>query len=361
MDTKVGILGLGAFLPPEVRHNDWWPAEVVAGWRSAREGVQHLERAIEHAPLEVTPGVAAVTAAMSAQAADPFLGATRRHVMPAGMTTTDMEERAARDAIARAEVDAAEIDLVLTYSAAPEHQLSNPACALHHRLGLRRNAFALHTDGAQHAFMLQLSIAEAMIAAGQARCALLVQSSALSRLLDYREPASTMFGDGATAVVVGRVSPGRGLLASTHRADGRYPSGLAASVRGGAWYDEGRAFLHVADPAGMREVLLGSVDAATESVAAALAACVRRADEVDVFVMHQGMPWLRALVQQHTGLERARTIDTFGTTAHLFAAFVPSALLAAEQQGVVSAGDLVVLAGGGNGQTYGAAVLRWGR
>ncbi len=77
--------------------------------------------------------------------------------------------------------------------------------------------------------------------------------------------------------------------------------------------------------------------------------------------MHQGQPWLRHLVQEHTRLAHARVVDTFAATGHLFGAFVPSTLAVAERDGVLRDGDLVVIAGGGNGMTYGAAVVRWGR
>src|SRR2546430_10307930 len=34
---NVGILGVGSYLPPTVRQNDWWPADVVEGWKARRD------------------------------------------------------------------------------------------------------------------------------------------------------------------------------------------------------------------------------------------------------------------------------------------------------------------------------------
>jgi 3-oxoacyl-[acyl-carrier-protein] synthase-3 len=350
---RIGILGLGMRLPPAVRSNDWWPAEVVAGWPAARIG---------SAPSTgLTPSAAAIVAAMRDQGGDPFQGTVVRHVLDETASLLELEALAARDALGHAGVETQDVDLVLTCSAPTDYQLTNAACALHESLGLPRNAYALQIEGAQHAFLLQLSLARSMILAGEARCALLVQSSALSRLLDPASPMSPVFGDGATAVVVGPVSEGKGILATAHRTDGRLPNTLIATVPGSRWYDDGRSVLHMADPPGMREILLRTVEVSQESIVASLAAAGHAPEDVDVFAMHQGMPWLRRLVQEHAGLRRARAVDTFATTGHLFGAFLPSTLVAARDQGILRDGDLVVLAGGGNGMSYGAAVLRWGR
>ena len=33
---RVGILAVGSYLPPTIRGNDWWPADVVDGWMKQR-------------------------------------------------------------------------------------------------------------------------------------------------------------------------------------------------------------------------------------------------------------------------------------------------------------------------------------
>jgi len=355
MRTTVGILGLGMSLPPTIRGNDWWPAEIVQRWST-------MPPPANVRPVtDPTPGMRAILDARSKTKSDVFQGTTLRHVLTESETTLDLEERAAKMAMERAGIGASDIDLVLTCTTPNAYQLTNSACELHERLGIPTECFSLHTDGAQHAFLLQLALAESMIVSGQARTALLVQSSGMSRILDREDPLSLVFGDGATAVVVGKVGPEFGILASTHRTDGRHPNTLIASVRGKHWYDEGRVYLHMNDPVGMGDILLRTVDVTCESIATTLERAQIAPGDVDVFAMHQGMPWLRQLVQDHAGLTRARSISTFGATAHLFGAFVPSTLFAAEREGVLKSGDRVVIAGGGNGMTYGATVMRWGR
>lgn len=350
---RVGILGLGMHLPPTVRTNDWWPEDVVARWR-APIGAPPPAGDLSETGLEIV-------AKMSAQVRDPFQGSRRRHVLGHDESILDIQVAAARSALARADVRESEIDLLLTCTTPVDYQLTNSACELHYALGLPVSCFSLHVDGAQHGFMLQLALAESMIASGRARRALIVQASGASRLVDPASPMSAVFGDGATAAVLGHVSTNRGLLSSTHRTDGRLPNTLVATVPGKRWYDDGRALLHLQDPLGMRDILLRTVDVSKESILAALELAGLTPADVDVLAMHQGMPWLRELVQQHSGLAHTRSIETFTETAHLFAAFVPSNLVAAQDAGILADNDVVVLAGGGNGMTYGAAILRWGR
>ena len=354
MTTRVGILGAGLFLPPEIKRNDWWPAEVVTGWMNDRARAPRPPL-----PTELSEGARRCIAAMAEQAKDPFQGAVERRWMPAGMSIVDMEEAAARIAIERAGVDASCIDLLLTNTTVPEVLLGNPACAVHERLGLRRECLSTHLDVATHSFLMQLALAEGMILAGRARLALLVQSCAPSRLMEPMNVNTPFFGDAATAVVVGPTR-GHGILSTVNYTDGRFPRTLIASVPGRPWYEDGRVVLHIADQTQMQQVFLSTADVCRESIMTALARADRTGERVDFFAIHQGTPWLREVVREHAGLSRARSIETFQRTGYLFASMIPASLATAADAKLVSDGDLVVLSGGGPGMTYGATVLEWG-
>jgi 3-oxoacyl-[acyl-carrier-protein] synthase-3 len=348
--TRVGILGVGVFLPREVRGNDWWPEDLVARW-SAKPRPPLPQ-------IPMTPAMQQVVAAMRAGGADPFRGIRTRHVMDPGMTATEMEALAAEDALQRAKVNREDVDLLLVHTAVPEYLLSNTATALHAKLGLPRACLALEAQASAYSFVAQLAIAEAMILAGRAKCALLVQSSAASRLIDREDPVSVALGDAATAVVVGVAYDG--VLAHVSRTDGRCPNSLVASVRGARWYDAGRNVLHVDDAPGELQLFLETVDRGIEVVEAVLRAADLAPRDVDFFAVHQGTPWLRRLTQEASGLERARTVDLFSETAYIFGCSLPLVLARGQQTGALASGNLVLIFGGGTGITYGATLLRWG-
>lgn len=352
MDRTIGLLGIASYLPPERRTNEWWPSETVERWMRARTGPQ------PPLPTERTPAMERVLRELMQQAIDPFQGVRERRVMPAEMSSVDMEVAAAERAIAQAGIARADIGVLFTHSATPDYLLSNTACVLHHRLGLSPACFTMQAEASAYSFMMQLTLAEQFLATGRARYALLVQSCANSRLIDREDPTSPLLGDGAAAVIAG-VTEGTGVLSTVHRTDGSYPRALIATVPGGRWYDPGAVVLHSADPRAARQIFLETADRANEVVSAALADAGVAPDDIAFFAVHQGTPWLRKVTQETIGLVNARSVDTFATTGYLFGASIPLVLETAQQQGLLARGDLVVMHGGGVGSTYGAVVLRW--
>jgi 3-oxoacyl-[acyl-carrier-protein] synthase-3 len=352
--ASVGIHGVGVFLPPEVRTNDWWPREVVAKW-SERVRSDFARRS-----QDPTPGEAVVLAEMAAVRADPFQGAERRHVMAPGMKSSDMETAAARAALEDAGTAPSEIDVVLSASMCPDAINSPNACLVHRRLGLPARCFALQTEAACNSFQMQLGLAEGFIATGRARRVLLVQSSSLSPMMPWDQPFSAWFGDGASAVVVGPVSDGRGILGSDHYVDGQLHGALECGPPGGSWW-EGRAVVHTPDLAKARALLLGVVDRAQQSVGGALARAGLGPDDVDFYASHQATVWFRRATQDFIGLTRARYLDTFPWAANLSPANLPLQLSLASREGLLHDGDVVAMHSGGTGIVWSATVLRWGR
>lgn len=352
MSHRAGLLAVATHLPPRIRTNDWWPADVVDRWRSRRPTPPTLP---ETGPTEA---MARVRAAMSQQAADPFQGVVERRVLADELSSVDMEVEAAERAIARSGVDRRDINLVLTHTAVPDHLLGNPAAELHHRLGLAPDCFSMQVEASAFSLMMQLTVAEQMILAGRTRFALLVQSFAGSRLIERDDPRSPLFGDGAAASVVGPVAHG-GVLSSVCRTDGAYSRTLIAAVRGGRWFDDGPAVLHEADPDSAGRLFLNTADWAIDVVGAALDQAGLSPADIDVYASHQGISWLREVTQESVGLAGARTVDTTATSGYLFAVSIPLVLETALAQGLLKPGDNVVLFGGGTGVTYGSIVLRW--
>ncbi|HEX4450972.1 MAG TPA: 3-oxoacyl-[acyl-carrier-protein] synthase III C-terminal domain-containing protein [Kofleriaceae bacterium] len=352
MNTRIGILGAAGYLPPEIRRNDYWPREVVDAWMASRA-------AAPAGPQPATHGERLVFEALRIQGRDPFQGTVERRVLAPELSPLDMEAEAAESAIERAGVARADIDLVLSHTVVPDYLLGNPACDVHHRLGLAPRCFSMHVDAAAYSFIMQLAIAEAMIKTGQARVALLVQSSVSSRVVAIDTPGAPILGDGASAVVVGPVAPDRGVLASVHYTDGSSPRTLIASVPGKRWYDDGRAVIHVDDAVQMQRVFLQIADVCKTSIDAVLAKAGVHHRDVKFLATHQGMPWLRDVVARHAGLADASSIDLFSRTGYIASAFVPMSLVEAGAAGILADGDLVVITGGGTGMTYGAVALRW--
>src|SRR5256712_4587782 len=142
--------------------------------------------------------------------------------------TSQFAVLAAREAIARAGVDAVEIDLILCATVTPDQILPSTGCLIQAELGAHKAA-AMDIVAACSGFLYGLSMANSMIRDGQTKYALVIGAEILTRYVDYTDRATcVLFGDGAGAAVVGPVEPERGILASRIRSDGRYEEQLFA-------------------------------------------------------------------------------------------------------------------------------------
>ncbi|MEO8699390.1 MAG: 3-oxoacyl-[acyl-carrier-protein] synthase III C-terminal domain-containing protein [Kofleriaceae bacterium] len=353
-----GILGLGTFLPPSIRTNAWWPADVIAGWH---DRVGHS--ATRGEPAGPTPGLGLqrTFAAMAEYADDPFRGARERHVMDGALTVPQMEANAARIALARARVAPSEIDVVLAQTPVPEHLMVNGACTTHRLLELPRRCLVLGTEGACNGFALHFSLASALIASGQAKRVLSLHSSAITRVHGPSEPQSAWWGDGAAAAVFGDVGEGRGLLAAVHQADGSSSEALVLGVPGARWWEPGAITTHAVDKAHTRTMLVTLADRAAEAIAMALTEAGVRRDEVELYASHQGTAWFTKLTAQCAGISHAKTLVTFPALGNMNSVNVPYILATAEAQGLVRDGAIAVTFSGGLGETWSALVVKWGR
>lgn len=360
--SNVGILGIGLHLPEQVRSNNWWPTEVVARWRQRQGGsfASPTGLVADDATGPLPNGARLIAAAIAAERDDPFQGVRERRIAPEGTYASDMELLAARDALNNAGVAAGEIDFVLSYSTCPDYLMAPNACAVHHKLGLRRDVLSLSTEGACNSFLIQLALAEQLIAGARFRRGLLVQSSMCSRLVPPEQPSSAILGDAATAVVVGPVTAGYGVLGRSHATDGTHFNALAVGVPGRRWYEEGRNVFYAADKEVARRLILSVADRAREATHAALADAGLGAGDVAFYASHQGTSWLRRVTQTHSGLDHARSLDSFAWAASVMGVNVPLVLAVAARECKVESGDVVVAFSGGLGETWSSLVVRWG-
>lgn len=358
--AAVGILGIGTYLPQQVRRNDWWPEEVVARWRA-----RAAESLVRHEPDSGPPesdGARRILAAMAELKGDPFRGARERRIMPREMKSSDMEAEAVKDALGRSGVSGRRVGLLLTNSQLPDHLGVANAPLVHRKLDLAAGCLAFGTEAACNSFLTQLHVAAPLVASGAVEAAVLVQSSGYAHLARMEDAHSPWFGDGATAVVLGRVADGFGVLAEAHRTDGALFEALVTGCPGSTWHsnpDRG-VLLYVQDHLAARKMLLDLADNGKEVVGEALGKAGLSAGQIDFYASHQATAWFRQATQEYLGLQSARSFDSFSWTGSLAAANIPFTLAMAEREGMLRGGHLVAAYSGGSGVTYSSTILRWG-
>jgi 3-oxoacyl-[acyl-carrier-protein] synthase III len=255
---------------------------------------------------------------------------------------------AAREALERAAVAAADVDLVIVATSTADEVMPAASPLVAHEIGAF-GAGAFDVGAACNGFLSALAVGAAQVETGRARNALVIGADFMSRVLDLSDRSTAaVFGDGAGAVLLESI-------------DG--PSRLGPVVLGADAEGAG----HIEIPREDRTIRMRGHETYREAVAhlslateQAVHAAGLRLEDVDLFVYHQANGRILTAVGERLGLDPARVVDCIAEHGNTSAATLPLALDHAAGNGMLHAGDRVLLGAFGAGFTWGATVLEWG-
>jgi 3-oxoacyl-[acyl-carrier-protein] synthase-3 len=284
-------------------------------------------------------------------------GIRQRHVAAEGETTTDLAEHASRRAIEAAGVTAADIDLICVGTTTPDLVFPNVGTLLQDRLGVHGcPAFSL--EAACTGFMYALSVADKFVRLGESKCALVVGSETLTRIVDWSDRGTcVIFADGAGAVIL-EPSTRQGIISTRLHSDGRYkdllqyPDGVS---KGFKLVREGKAAVQMKG----NEVYKVAVNTLGQLVTDTLSASGFTKDELDWLIPHQANIRIIEAIAKRLALPMERVIVTIGEHGNTSAASVPLALDVGVRDGRVKRGQLLLLEAFGGGFTWGSALVRY--
>jgi 3-oxoacyl-[acyl-carrier-protein] synthase-3 len=289
-------------------------------------------------------------------------GIAERHLCADDEATSDMAYPAALQALQSAEMDAADLDMILVATATPDMVFPSTACALQDRLGARR-AGALDISAACSGFIYGLALADALCRAGTARAVLLIGAETLSKVVNWQDRNTcVLFGDGAGAVVLRADEGERGLLSAHLFADGSKGATLQLPG-GGSRHPLSQAVLE----AGLCKIQMGNgnevfklaVRAMEDAALTALKQNGLEVSDLDLLVTHQANLRIINALGQRLGLPDEKVCVTIKEHGNTSAASIPLALHQAARDGRLRPGSLVLLCAFGGGLTWGSALLRW--
>lgn len=133
---------------------------------------------------------------------DLFEGYDQRRVLASGEQLVDLMVEAARSALERAALAAADIDLLIGYASVSTWEMPNDVTAVATKLGLPPTTPIIPINSEYSNFNHGIVIADALISADRATRALVVVGSNWTRYVDYHTPPAISVGDGAGAAVV---------------------------------------------------------------------------------------------------------------------------------------------------------------
>jgi 3-oxoacyl-[acyl-carrier-protein] synthase-3 len=290
-------------------------------------------------------------------------GIRERHIVDAGVATSDLAAEAAREAIRRASLTPDDIDFIVVGTTTPDMMFPSTACLVQTKIGASR-AWGFDLGAACSGFTYAFTTAAQLVSAGGSKHALVIGADVMSSIIDYTDRTTcVLFGDGAGAAVV-EVSDDDnvGIIDFENFVDGGGGDALCMPAGGSlrpASHDTVDQRLHYVKQDGAA-VFKFAVRNTEEAARRILDRNGVKPCEIDLFVSHQANRRIIMSATERLGIPPEKVvinIERFGNTT---AATIPLALNDAVADQRLKEGDLLLLASVGAGFTVGTVLMRWG-
>ena len=278
-------------------------------------------------------------------------GIHERRIAGPEETTTAMAISAAKNAIDAAGIKKQDIDLIVVATTTPDFLFPSVACLVQAELGVPECP-AFDLVAACAGFNYALAIANNFIKTGQSRCALVIGSESMSRIVNWEDRNTcVLFGDGAGAVILqSGEEPG---IISTHlQSAGKYKE-LLWTYSG--INPERKATIYMSGS----EVFKVAVTKLSEILEETLAANKVQPEELDWLVPHQANLRIIAAMAKKLRMPMDKVVLTLDKHGNTSAASVPLALDEAVRSGKIKRGQLILLESFGAGFAWGSALIRY--
>ena len=282
-------------------------------------------------------------------------GIAERRIARDDQTVTDLAIIAARQAIERADIAPAEIDLILTATASPERSFPSISALVADDIGAH-SAGAVDMLAACAGFAYALGHAIAQINSGMATTVMVIGAEVLSRITDWDDRGTCiLFGDGAGAIIVRK-----GAAPTTEKVV------VELGVDGSKGFDlYGDLTPRNGEPLDKCIRMNGNVvyrfatQVIVDSAKRVLEAGGYTQDDIDLFVPHQANLRIIESGVERLGFPSERvvvTLDQYGNTS---SASIPLCLDCAWRTGRLQPGQRLMMMGLGGGLAWGTVMIRW--
>lgn len=307
----------------------------------------------------------------------------RRYATRFEDTTATMGAEAAKVAMERAGITAADVDFIIFATLSPDYFFPGCGVLVQRMLGMGEIG-ALDIRNQCSGFIYGISIADQFIKTGMYKNILLIGSETHSYALDFTtrgRNVSVIFGDGAGAVILQPTEKDNQGILSTHlHSDGNDAELLSMPNpgfhAGKFWKDKqpdqpdqpyGGMFItsrllekddlypNMDGPAVFKKAVVKFPEVIME----ALQENGLKSTDIDMLIPHQANLRIAQHIQHELKLKDHQVHNNIQKYGNTTAASVPIALCEAWELGKIQEGNLVCLAAFGSGFTWGSALLRW--
>jgi len=276
-------------------------------------------------------------------------------------STSDLATIAARRALESAGLDPLELDGIIVGTSTPDMCLPATACMVQKNIGAK-NAVAFDMNAVCSSFVFAVETADSYIKAGKFGKVLVIGADTYSKILDFDDKnTSPLFGDGASAMILGAGSERKGIVSSLIRSDGngweliQVPSsGSRKPVTAETIANREHTFKMEG-----KKVFIFATDVIPKIIEEVTSRAGVTPDQLDHIIPHQANVRIIDFISKKTGIAKERfllNLDRCGNTA---AASVGLALDENVRNGVIKPGESVLIMGFGGGLSWGGMLLQF--
>lgn len=296
------------------------------------------------------------------------VGVHQRHVAAADETAADLAVKAAQSLFKQGKCGSQEVDFVLFCTQSPDYFLPTSACIIQKRLGLRTDIGALDFNLGCSGYVYGLALAKGLVVSGVAANVLLLTGETYNKHLHPKDKGNrTIFGDAASATLVGT----DGIAEIGNFSLGTDGSGADNLIikSGGMRCPKRQDDLHFdennnpvsSDYLYMNgsEIFTFTLDNVPPLIADTLSRNGVEKDEADLYVFHQANKYMLDFLRKKIRIAPERFYYCLSEYGNTVSNTIPIALSNALQDGSLTKGMKVVIAGFGVGYSWGGCLLRF--
>jgi 3-oxoacyl-[acyl-carrier-protein] synthase III len=290
----------------------------------------------------------------------------RRYFTEGKDTVASMAATACRMALKNANIDVAEVDVIIFATTTPEYYFPGSGVLLQRELGLP-GIPAMDIKMQCSGFIYALSIADQFLKTGMYKTALVVGSEIQSNAVEFSERGrniAVIFADGAGAVVLRAENSAEHSILSTHlHSDGnfaeelymRHPGSLLKKRLTPEMIVNGEVLPYMNGPVVFKHAVVKFMEVIQE----ALDANKLSKEDIDLLIPHQANLRISEYIRTSLKLPEDKVFNNIMNYGNTTTASIPLALSEAWQAGKIKSGDIVCLAAFGSGFTWASALIRW--
>jgi len=274
--------------------------------------------------------------------------------------TSDLAYKAGLDAVANANLEVEDIDLIIVATTTPDRQAPSCACFVQEKMQAF-NAVAFDVAAVCSGALFTISVGYQFVKNSVYNNVLVIGADTFSNIIDWERRDSVFFGDGAGALVLSKTQENKGFIDFNLHSDGRGKEHFTIPG-GGSEHPASKETLeqrlHYFQMNG-KEVFDTATKVVPESIRELLDKTKTSVDDISFLIPHQPSIGILKSIAKQINMPFEKVMTNMDKYANTSGATIPLVLDEVHKANRFKKDDLLLFAAVGAGWTWGTAIYKW--